>query len=176
MGIAGFTSLGMSLNLAEPSHLYYVSSVFLFSLRVCERNWPWCVGLLQFLNSSLYWSSGTIQSFSSLDQAKQLILASGSVPEKGTKGFPSSLYNPSHRGESILSLDPSTLSDHLTTTMVYSTPSGAWLLIIYPTGAKSSIRIDSWFYSSEKKLQTDWLPLGDNHSSKSWSSYPWYCN
>ena len=78
-----------------------------------------------------------------MDQFNQFILAYGSVPDQGTKELYSSLYNPPHRGESILSQDPSTLFDHLTTNMVYVTPSGSWLLIIAPYGAESSIRIDS---------------------------------
>ena len=85
MGIAGFPSLGMPLNLAEPAYLEHVSSVFIFSLSVCERNWPLCIGPLQFFNSSSCWSSGTIQSFFSLDQVKQFVLASGSVPDQVTK-------------------------------------------------------------------------------------------
>ena len=105
----------------------------------------------QLLNSSLYWSSGTIQSFSSLDQVKQFILAYGSVTDQKTKELSSSLYNPSHRGGFILSPYPSTFSDHLTTTMVNIPPSGAWLLIIAPFGAKYSILIDSCFSSKEKK-------------------------
>ena len=46
MGIDGFTSLGMPLNLAEPACLEHVSSVFLFSFCVCERNLPLCIGSL----------------------------------------------------------------------------------------------------------------------------------
>ena len=156
----------MPLNLAEPAYLEHVSSVFRFSLRVCERNWTVCIGPFQFLNSWLYWSPETIQSLSSLDQMKQFIWASGSVPDQGIISV-SSLYNPPHRGESISSPDPSTLSDHLTTTIVDVSPSGAWLLILAPPGAKSSVCIDSWFSYSEKKPWTDWLPFGDNHSSNS---------
>ena len=59
----------------------------------------------------------------------------GSVPDQGTKESSSSLYNPLHRGESILSPDPSTLSDYLTTTIVDVSHSGAWLLILAPSGA-----------------------------------------
>ena len=162
----------MLLNLAEPAYLEHVSSVFLFSLRFCERNRPICIDPLQFLNSWSYWSSGTIQSLFTLDQVKQFILASVSFPDQGTRESSSSLYNPPHRGESILSPDPFTLSDYLTNTIVYISPSGAWLLIIAPSGAESSIRIGSCFSSSEKKPWTDWLPLGDNHSSKSWSNCP----
>ena len=152
MGIAGFPSLGMPLNLAEPAYLEHVSSVFRFSLRVCERNWPLCIGPFQFLNYLLYCSPETIQSFSSLDQVKQFILASGSVPDQGTIPF-YSLYNPPHRGESISSPDPSTLSDHLTTTIVDVSPSGAWLLILAPSEAESSVCIDSYFSSSEKNYE-----------------------
>ena len=106
---------------------------------------------------------------------KQFILASGSVPYQVTISV-SSFYNPPHRGESISFPEPSTFSDHFTTTIVDVSPSGAWLIIIAPYGAKSSVCIDSCFSSSEKKPWTDWLPLGDNHSSNSWSSCPWSWN
>ena len=147
MGIAGFPYLGIPLNLAEPAYLEHVSSVFLFSLMICERNLPLCIGPLQFLNYSSYWSPGTIQSLFYLDQVKQPILASGSVTDQGTKEWSSYLYNRPHRGEYILYPDPSTLSDHLITTIVDLSTSGAWLLIIVPSGAKSSICIDSCFSS-----------------------------
>ena len=49
--------------------------------------------------------------------------------------------------------------------MVYVPPSGSWLLIIAPSGAKPSIRIDSCFSSLEKNcdqvdslLETTTLP------------------
>ena len=142
MGIDGFHSLEMPLKLAEPAYLYHVSSVFLLSLRFCERNLILCIGPIQFLNSSLYWPSGTIQALSSLEQVNPFILASGSIPDQGNNEFSSSLYNPLHRGESMLSLDPYTLSDHLTTTMVDIHPYGAWLLVIAPSGAEFSICID----------------------------------
>ena len=87
----------------------------------------------------------------SLDQMKQFILVSGSAPDQGTKELSSSLYNTPHMGESILSPDPSTFYDHLIITMVDVSLSGAWLLIISPSGAEYSIHIDSWFSSSEKK-------------------------
>ena len=160
MGIAGFPYLGMPLNLAEPAYLEQVSSVFLFYFRVCERNWPLCIGPLQFLNSSLYWSPGTIQSLFYLEQVKQFILASGSVTDQGTKELSSSLYNPPHRGEYILCPELSTFSDHLIITMVDVHPYGAWLLIISPSGAESSIRIESCSSYSENKPWTDWLTLG----------------
>ena len=76
-------------------------------------------------------------------KVNQFILESGSVPDQGTKESSSSLYNPLHRGEYILYPYPSTLSDHLTTTMVDVPPSGVWLPIISPSGAEYSIRIDS---------------------------------
>ena len=151
MGIAGFPSLGMPLKLEETAYLEHVFSVFHFSLRVCEQNLPLCISPLQFLNSSSYWSSGTIQSSLSFDQLKQFFLASGSVPDQGTKASSSSLYNPPHRGESMSSPDPSTSSYHLTTTIVDVSPSGAWLLILAPSGAEYSIRVDSFLSSSEKK-------------------------
>ena len=53
MGVAGFPSLVMSLNLADPEYLVHVLSVFLFSLRVCERNWPLWIGPLHLFYSSL---------------------------------------------------------------------------------------------------------------------------
>ena len=74
---------------------------------------------------------------------KQSILASGCIPDQGTKESSFSLYNLPQRGKSILSPDPSTLSDHLTTTMVDVPPYGAWLLIIAPSGDESYIRIES---------------------------------
>ena len=172
MDISVFSSLGMSLNLADPEYLEHVSSVFLLSFRVCEQNWPLCIGPLQLLNSSLYWSPGTIQSFFSLDQVRKFIMSSGSVPDQGTKVSFSSFYNPPHRGESILFPDLSNLSYYLITTIVDVPPSGDWLVIFAPYGDKSSIRIDSCFSSSYMKPWTDWLPLGDNHSSKYWSSCP----
>ena len=135
MGITGFTSLGTPLNLADPAYLEHVSSVFLFSLRFCKRNLPLCIGHLQFLNSSSYWSSGTIQSLFYLDQVNQFILESGSVPDKGTKESSSYLYNPPHRGEYIFYPDPYNLSDHLKNTIIDVSYSGAWLLIIAPSGA-----------------------------------------
>ena len=38
MGAAGFPSLEIPLNLAEPEYLEHVSYVFLFSFRVCYHN------------------------------------------------------------------------------------------------------------------------------------------
>ena len=105
---------------------------------------------------------------------KQLILAPGSDPYQGTKKSSYSVYNSPHRGESIFSLDPSTLSDHFTTTMVDVPASGSWLLVIAPSGAKSSICINSCFSSLEKKPPSGSIPLGYNHCSKYWSSCPWY--
>ena len=74
---------------------------------------------------------------------KQFILAYGSVPGQGTKESSSSLYNPPHRGEYILSPDPSKFSDYLTATIVYVPPSRAWLVIIAPSGAEYCIHVDS---------------------------------
>ena len=176
MGIAGFPSIVMPLKSADPAYLERVSSVFFFSFRVCELDWPLCIGPLQLLNYSLYWSPGTIQSLFSLDRVKQFTLASRYVPNQGTRELYSSLYNPPHRGEFILYTEPSTFSDHLITPMVDVPPSGTWLVIIAPSGAEYSICIDSCFYSLEKKPWTDWLPLGDNPSSKSWSICPWSWN
>ena len=148
MGICGFPSLGMPLNLAEFTYLEHVSSDFLFPFKICDQNWILWIVHLQFLNSSLYWSPGIIQSLSSSDQVKQFILVSVFVPDQRTKAFSSYLYNMPYRGASIFSPNPSTLSDHFKITMVYVPSSGAWLLIIAPSVDKSSIHIDSWFYSS----------------------------
>ena len=63
----------------------------------------------------------------------------------------SSLNNPPHKGEYLSFPDPSTLSDHLTTTIVDVSPSGAWLIIIAPSGAEYSILVDSCFSSLGKK-------------------------
>ena len=98
---------------------------------------------------------------------KKFILVSGSAPDQGTKESPSSLYNTPHRGAYMLSLDSSTLSEHFKTTMVDVPPSGAWLLIISPYGAKSSICTDSCFSSSDKKLRSGLPHLVGNHSYKS---------
>ena len=176
MVISGFNSLGMPLNLTGPAYLEHVSSVFLFSFRVCEGNWPLCIGPFQFLNSSLYWSPGTIQSLFSLEQVEQLILSYGYVPDQGTKELSSSLYNPPHRVEYIFPPEPSTFSDQLITRILDVSPYGAWLVIIAHYGIESFICIDSCFSYSEEKPWTDWLPLGDNHSSIYWSSCPWSWN
>ena len=174
MGIAGFTSLGIPLNLTGPEYLEHVSSVFIISLRFCWRNLPLLIGPFQFFNYSSYWSSETIQC--SLDQVKQFILAYGYIPDQGTNESPYSFFNSPHRGASIFSPYPSTLSDHLTTTMIDVPPSGYWWFIIAPSKSKSSIPINSCFSSSEKKPRLGWLPLGDKHSYKYWSSCPWSCN
>ena len=116
-----------------------------FYLRVCRHIWQFFIGNLQFLNSLLYWYTGTIQSLSSLDQVKQFILECGSDPEQVTNVSSSSLHNLPHRGPSIFSPDPPTLYNHFTATMVDVTTSGAWLLIISPSGSESSICIDSCF-------------------------------
>ena len=72
---------------------------------------------------------------------KQFILASGYFTDQVTKEFSSSLYNPPNRGEYILSTETSTLSDHLTNTIVDDSTYGSWLVIIPPSGAESSTRI-----------------------------------
>ena len=79
----------------------------------------------------------------------------GSIPDQGTKELSSSLYNPLHKGLSILSTNPYTSSDHITNTMVDIYTSGDWLIIISPFGAEPSICIDSCFSSSEKNR--DWV-------------------
>ena len=166
MGIAGFPSLVIPLKLAEPEYLERVSSVFLFCLRCCWRNWPLPIGSLQLFKSSFHWSSKNIQTFSPVDQVKEIILASGSVPEQGIIDTWSSLYNLPHCGTSTLTLVPFIASDHFINTMID----------IASSWAQSYMRIDSSLYSSEKKPWSDWLPFGDNHSSKSWSSCPWSRN
>ena len=165
MGIAGFPSLGIPLNLTEPAYLDHASSVFFFSLRFCWHNWPLLIFPHQLLKSSLYWSPRTIKSFSSLDQVKEFILVSGAVPDQGIIDPWSSLYNTPHSGPYNLTLGPFIASDHFITNMVDIALSGAWLLIIAPSGAESSIILDSCFSSSEKKPQSGWLPFGENQSS-----------
>ena len=136
LGLDGYIWISLPKNTIKIGRVYIFrafTSVFLFYLRVCEHNWPLWIGPCQFLNSSLYWYTGIIQSLSSSDPAKQFILESGSIPDLGTKELSSSLYNPLHRGMYKLSEDPSTLSNHLTTTMVHVPPYRAWLLIISPS-------------------------------------------
>ena len=77
----------------------------------------------------------TIQSLSSLDQVNQFSLAYVSVPEQVTIDPLSSFYNPPHSGPSTLALGPFIASDHFITAMVDIAPSGAWLIIISPSGA-----------------------------------------
>ena len=167
MDISGFPSLGMPLDLTEPAYVEHVLYILLLFFTVCEWNWPLCIVTLHLLNSSLYWPPGNTQSYFSLDQVEQFILEPGSVPDQGAKESSFPLYNPPHRGEYILSPDPSIFSENLITTMVDVYPSRDVLLIIAPSGAKASIRIDSCFYSSEKKPWTHQILLRDNHSSKS---------
>ena len=151
----------------------HVSSVFLLSLRVCERYWPLRIGPHQFLNSSLYLSPWTIQYFYSLDQLKKFILASKYFPDQGTKDPYSSLHNTLHKWASIFSPNHSTFYDHFTKTLVDIDPSRAWLLIVSPSEAEPSIFVYSFLSSSEKKPQSGWISLKEKHSSKSWSSCPW---
>ena len=110
-----------------------------------------------------------------MDQVKQFILVYGYVTDQGTKELYSSLYTPPHNGAYILSPNPSTLYENFTSAMVDISPSVYWFIIIDPSGSKLSICIDSC-YSSEKKPRLGWFPLGDNHSSKYWSIFPWYYN
>ena len=53
------------------------------------------------------------------------------------------MYITPHSGPSILTLVPFIASDHFITTMVDISTYGAWLIIIAPSGAESSIHIDS---------------------------------
>ena len=153
MGISGFTSIGILLNLIETEYLDNISSIFLFYLRLFWRNWPLLIGPRQLLNSSLYWSSRTIQSLYSLDQVKEFILAYGSVPDQGIIDPWSSLNNPPHSGTSTLTLVPFIASDHYIITMVDIASSGAWLLIIAPSGAEYSICLDYCLSYSYKEPQ-----------------------
>ena len=91
-------------------------------------------------------------------------MASGSINDQGIIYPLSSLYNPPHSGPSTLTICPYIESEHFITTMVDIDTSEAWLLIISPSGAESSICLDSCLPSSEKKLELRWLPLVDNHS------------
>ena len=93
------------------------------------------------------WSDELEESGDNIDSP----LCGGLYKEEEDYLVPWSGIYPPHRGESILSPYPSTLSDHLTTNIVDVSPSGAWLLIIAPYGAGYSIHIDSFFSSSEKK-------------------------
>ena len=151
MGIAGFYSLGIPLNLTEPAYLEHVSSVFLFSLIFFWRNLPLLKGPRQLFKSSLYWYPSTIQSFSSLDQVKEFILAYGSVTDQLIINPWSSLYNPPHSVPYTLTLGLFIASDHFITTMVNISTSGSWLLILAPSGSEYYICLDSCFSSSENK-------------------------
>ena len=111
-----------------------------------------------------------------LDQVKQFILASGSIPDQGTKYQSSSLYNTPHNGAYILSSKFYILSHNFITNIVNIYLSGSRLLMFAPSGAEPSIFMDSCFSSSEKKPWSGWLPIGDNHSSKYWPNSPWACN
>ena len=92
-------------------------------------------------------------------------MVSGYVPDQVTIDPWSSLYNQPHSGPFTLTIGPFIASDHFITTMVDIFPSEAWLIIIAPSESESSIYLESWFYSLEKKPQSVWLPIGDNHSS-----------
>ena len=168
----GFTYLWIPLNFADPAYLVHASSVFIFSLMVCEHNWPLWIGPHQLLNYSLYWFPRVIQYLSSIEQVKQFILSYGSVTCQGTIDLSSYLYNPSYIGSCILYLVPSTLYDHFTTPMIDIAPYGVWILIVATSGSKPSICAGSCISSSDNKQQVGWLPLGDNHFYKSWSSWP----
>ena len=113
MSITGFTSLGITLNVTEPSYLVNVSSVFIFSLRLCKWNWTLWIGTLQLLNYSLYWSPGTIQPLYFLDQAKQFILEYGSISDQVTIDPWSYLYNSPHSGPYFLASDNFTMTINL---------------------------------------------------------------
>ena len=121
VGLDGYFWLSFprnSIKLSRACILRACLHVFPFYLRVCERNWTLCIGPLKFLNSSLYWSTETIQSLSSLDQVNQFILESGSIPDQGTRKSSSSSYNQSHRSEYIFPPYLSTFYEHLITTIV----------------------------------------------------------
>ena len=78
-----------------------------------------------------------------MDQVKQFILESGSVPDQQTIYLSSSLYKLPHIVSSILSPTPSNFSDHLTTAIVDIAPSRVWLVIVALSGVKDSICADS---------------------------------
>ena len=176
MGITGFPSLGIPLNCIYPENLKHVLSVLLFFLRVCERNWPLWISPYQLLKSSFYLFPWKIQPLSSLKQLNKFILEYGSIPDQVTVYLPPYLHNPPNTGAYILYTVPSNLSDHLTTSMEYIATIGIWMVIVAPYVAKLSIYAYSCFSSLENKMWLGWLPIGDNHSSKSWSSCPWYWN
>ena len=131
---------------------------------------------LPVLNLLLYCIPVTTQSLSFLYQVKQFFLESGSVPKKINIHPSPSLYNPPHNRPSNLNCGPSTLSEHFTTTMIDIFPSGDLLLIFNPSGSEASMCVDSCFSSSEKKPILCWIPIGDNHYSRSWSTIPWSRN
>ena len=141
IGISSFPYLGIPLNLTEPENLEHILSVLLFLWRVFDCNWTLWIGYHQFLKSSLYWSLGTIQWLSSLNQVKQFSLVSGSVTEQGNIYPRSSWYNIPHRGPSTLTLGPFIISDHFITTLVGIYTSRDLLLIIDPYEAEPSIYI-----------------------------------
>ena len=160
------------LNLTEPENLEHILSVLLLFLRVWENNWPLLISNHQFLNYSFGWSPGTIQSLSSLDPVNHFRLASGPVPHQRTIYQWSSLYNPPHSGLSTLTIEPFIKYDHFTITMIYIVPYRAWLIIVAPSRAKTSICVDSCLSSAEKKLWLGWFPLGDNHYYNYLSRWP----
>ena len=82
------------------------------------------------------------------------------------------------QGRKISSTNTSTLSNHLAALMVFVDiyPSGYYLLIVYPSGSKSSIRVYYCFSSSDKIPILVLIPLGDNNYYKYWSRFPWYWN
>ena len=83
------------------------------------------IGTFQLLKFLLYWFPKKIQSFSSVDQVKEFVLESGSVPDQEIIGSLSSLYNPPHCGPSTLTLCPFIEPEHFITAIVNIAPSGS---------------------------------------------------
>ena len=115
--------------------------VILFLLRACVRKWLLLIYPCQFWNILLYWPPGIIQSLLILDQVKQFILASGYVTDEGTIYPWSSLHNTPHSGTYTLTIGPSIESGHLKINMVDIAPSGAWLIIVSPSGYEHYIYV-----------------------------------
>ena len=95
--------------------------------------------VIEFFIVLISWYNKNILSYR---PSKTINLVYGSVPDQGTLDLSSSLYNTLHMGSNILSPVPSTFSNHLPTKMVDIAPYLLLLLIIDPSGAKSSIYVD----------------------------------
>ena len=118
--------------MVDTENFKHVPSIIIFFLMVCERNGQLWKVSQQFLKYSFYWFPGIIQSCSSLEQVKQFILTSGSIPDQG-------IIHPSYFLYFITQSEPYNLFngpfisyDHFTMTTIFGdiAPYGAWLLIV----------------------------------------------